>query len=106
MKAGRLRHRVTIEKNTPTTTGRGERRPAWSTLADVWADIRPLRGREYYQAQQTNAELTTEIEIRYRDDVTSKMRVVWGDRVFDVVAPPVNVDMLNRALILLCAERS
>lgn len=105
MRAGQLRYLVTIQQNVATTTARGDRESGWQDFAEVWGDIRPLRGREYYAAQQVNAELTAEIEIRYRSDITSKMRVVYNSRVFDIIGPPVG-DERKDSLILHCAERS
>lgn len=74
--AGKLRHRVTIqnpvETQDPTT---GAMNVAWQDLAYVWAAIEPLSGREFVSAQAEQAKVTTRITIRYRDDLTAKMRL-------------------------------
>lgn len=95
---------VKIQKNTPTVSSRGDRADSWATIATVWADIRHLRGREFYTAQQVNSEITVKILIWHRSDVTSKMRVVSDIGTFDLVSPPINVGMKNIELELMCKE--
>ena len=98
-------HRITIEKNTPTTTGRGEKKPVWATLyANVPATVNPLRGRQFYQAQQLNSEITVEISLRYLSDVDQDNRVLFNSQTFEIVAPPINVEYRNRDLVLMCKE--
>ncbi|TGE33172.1 phage head closure protein [Desulfosporosinus sp. Sb-LF] len=41
-------------------------------LSGIWASIEPLSGREYYAAQQVNAEITHRIKIRYRAQTNQK----------------------------------
>jgi len=75
----RLRHRVTIQTPVETQNTYGEAETRWQNLATaVWADIEPLRGREYFAAKQINAEVEARIKIRYRNDMTAKMKLVHG----------------------------
>ena len=76
---GRLFERITIEQSTPSTNTQGGQTLTWSTLAQVWAAVRPLRGaaREQLQAQKVGAIIAHEVEILYRADVTPKMRIAW-----------------------------
>lgn len=77
--AGKLRHRVTIERpqliqNEVT----GDVVPVWYKLADVWAAIEPLSAREFIASQAENSEIIARITIRYRDDIDPSMRIVNG----------------------------
>ena len=103
MRAGELRHRVTIQQKSVTRNTFGEEVVTWQDVATVWAAIEPLRGREFFESQQVNAEVTTRIRIRYRPGITPTMRVVFGNRVFDIQAV-INVDERNRELHLMCRE--
>ena len=60
MKAGKLRHRVDIQKwvaDRDTTTG--EVAETWITNTTEWADVRPISGRERMEAagQQPLSEM-------------------------------------------------
>jgi len=62
MEAGRLRHRVTIEEKVESRDAYGGERETWVEYAEVWAEKSPLVGREYLEARQMMAEVTTKAE--------------------------------------------
>lgn len=87
--AGRLRHRVRLERYEPLrdsqgdvvqdqTTGAVARE--WAEVATVWAEIAPLSAREFIQSQALQSQVTTRITIRQRDDVDASMRAVHERR--------------------------
>ncbi len=82
--AARLRHTVIIQQTTQTRSTSGAITDSWGTFATVRADIKPLSGREYLESNQVNAEEITRFTIRYLKDITTKMRVLWGTRVYDI----------------------
>lgn len=86
MRAGRLRHRITIEQNTPTRDSFGTEVEAWSTLATVWSRHEVLSGGETIVQRQAGASLNHRFTIRRRTDVTPAMRVSWSGRYFDIAA--------------------
>ncbi len=98
-----LRHRVAIEQKTPTRDTFGGEVEAWNPVATVWASVEPLQGREYLEARQLEAEVTTRIRIRYRDGIVPQMRVVWGSHTYDVQAV-IEPDSGRRELQLMCVE--
>lgn len=106
MRAGRLRHRVTLQRATDGIDQYGDQTPTWTALATVWAAVEPLSGREYLLAQQVHGEATVRITIRPVANVTltPKDRVRFGARYFDVQSV-INKDERNREIELLCVER-
>lgn len=77
MQAGKLRHRVTIQRPVETKGPFGEVVTTWETVwANVAAAIENLRGNKFFAAQQINPNVTTEITVRYREGVTNDMRVI------------------------------
>jgi SPP1 family predicted phage head-tail adaptor len=87
MSAGELRERITVRAFTSSSDGMGGQVTTWADLvASLPAGGGPLSGRERYQAQAVNAQLSHRWKIRYRTDVTSKMRVVWGGSTMEIVA--------------------
>jgi SPP1 family predicted phage head-tail adaptor len=83
--AGRLRHRVLIERRDflrdsngdviqdPNT---GETSEDWFPVAEVYAAIEPLSAREFLAAQSTQSQVTARIVIRHRDGLTAGLRLV------------------------------
>lgn len=100
---GKLRHRVTLQELVKTDDGYGGIVETWQDVATVWAAIEPLRGNERYTAQQVQSELTHKVTIRYRAGIKPQMRILYGNRVFDIEAV-IDVDERHRWLELLCSE--
>lgn len=75
MQAGRLRHRVTIEKPVTTVNATGERVATWVSYGDRWASIEPMQGREYFSASQIQSSVNTRIRVRYDAGINETMRV-------------------------------
>ncbi len=105
MRAGRIRHRVTIQSESQTADGAGGYGLAWTDLATTWAAVEPLNGRERLQADQVQDETTHQITMRYRSDVVpiGKYRVLFGTRTFNVTSV-INPDERNISLTLLVEE--
>lgn len=107
MRAGQLRHRITIESPSASQDTFGEETPVtWTELATVWAASEPISGNERYieAAAQLLAEATIRFRIRYREDVTHQMRVSWRSRTFDILEVR-NVEGRDRETYLLCKEQ-
>lgn len=104
MKAGSLRHKVTIQRVSQTLDSSRQTVDLWTTLADVWAAVEPLTGRELVNAQQIQPDVTHRVRIRHRDDVTAKMRVLEGTRQLNIESV-LNIEERDRELHLMCRER-
>ena len=104
MNSGQLRHRIIIQVATEVQAATtGEVTKTWATWQTVWASIEPISGREYWQAQQTHAELTHKLRIRYLPSLTVRHRVLFGTRVLEINAVQ-NLDERNIEMVLLCRE--
>lgn len=111
MRAGSLRHRVTIQSlvaGSPQQTASGEPDVAWTDyLTGVSAEVMPLRGRELFAAQEHHSEITTRFRIRgsaaRAAGITAAMRIVFKARYYNIRA------ILNRQerdieIELLCTD--
>lgn len=108
MQAGKLRHRLMIQSlpDTPTRGTSGEEKvddSEWQNVAMIWGSVEPLAGREFFAAQQVNADVSHRIRLRYLPGITPKMRLKFGDRIFDIVNS-LNIEERNRELELLARE--
>lgn len=103
MAIGDMRHRITFQQPIKTPDGYKGHTEKWQDLIDVWASVEPLSGREYFYAHQIKAEVTHRVKIRYRVDITEKMRIKHRDRVLEIESI---IDLKERREILeiLCRE--
>jgi len=103
MRAGKLRHKVTIQDYTESQNSYNEMIKTWSDYETVWASIEPARGREFWESQQINAEVTTKITIRHLYGINPKMRVKYGNRIFEIISV-INPEERNVELQLMVKE--
>jgi SPP1 family predicted phage head-tail adaptor len=74
--AGRLRHRLRVERQVNTKNSVGETSTVWQTVATYWCEIRPLSSRELLASEQVQSEVDTVIVMRYNTTVKASMRGV------------------------------
>jgi SPP1 family predicted phage head-tail adaptor len=106
LRAGTLDKRVVLQSVSRAPDGGGGSVDTWSDVATLWAAVRPLTGQERFLAQQVQAKLDTEIEIRHRAGVVAQQRFEYDARHFYIVQPPINPDSRNERLVCLCEERN
>jgi SPP1 family predicted phage head-tail adaptor len=106
MRAGRLRHRITLQRlvaGSPQQKPSGEPDVAWADYLSVWASVEPVTGREPFLAQAHLSEVTTKIRMRYRSGLDAAMRVVFGQGIYNIHAI-LNFEERNIELQLLCSQ--
>lgn len=102
MKAGDLREVVTVLQREVTRDAMGGEITTWVEFAREYASVVDLNGREYFAAQQAQAEITTQVRMRYVAGVSALMRVEReGGDVLEVVSV-VDVNGRQVELKLLC----
>jgi SPP1 family predicted phage head-tail adaptor len=113
MQSGKLRYRVTLQRRVDTQADSGQVVYSYTDIDEVWAEIMPGRGREFFAAAQIQATAIAEIRIRYRDDVDETCRVKFVKRYdspqivefWDIAAPPVpDAKTMRRDLLLYCSK--
>ena len=85
MEAGDLNRRIIIETPTITRDTYGAEILTWSTLTAVWASKQHKASREFYVAQKINSEITDLFVIRFRTGLTTKMRVNFDAKYYDIL---------------------
>ena len=80
-----LDRRITIQSATETQDAHGQPIETWADFAtELPAEYLPVSGAEQFQAQQVLARAVAKFRIRWRDDLTRKMRVIFDDVTFDL----------------------
>lgn len=100
---GELDKRIAIQFATPTQGDTGEVTDSWSTYAERWAAMDIPSGKEFFAAETLISENTVLFRLYYTAGVTTKMRVSWDGRLFDIESAPA--DQRNNVLVLVCVER-
>lgn len=100
-----LDKRITIEDLSLVANDSGGQVETWSTFATVWASLKPKLVKEVNFAQRIEPRVDHEIVIRYRSGLTTKMRVKFGSRYFEIKAI-VNEEERNEWIKILATERT
>ncbi|ERT11882.1 phage head closure protein [Photorhabdus temperata] len=105
MRAGRLRHQVTIQKNEISRDDFGSVINKWVDVATVWAEVKAISGRERMASGAVFSEATVRIWLRYRADVTTANSITYHGAntrgtAFSIMA--VIPDSKHTRLELLC----
>ncbi len=104
MKLGKMRYRVQMKVYSSDKDKDGFVHKGWKTVETVWADMVPVSGSEYISMNTEMSSVTWKIYIRYREGITADMRLVFGDREFEIVS--VLGDKRGGMLTLMAKEVS
>lgn len=105
--AGAYEHRVTIETPTESRTATGGQSFTWATFGQRWGRSVPKSAREFMAAQQAFTEMQWLWEIRGYLAVTTKMRLVFDGRYFNILgvqSPDGKSPDKAAVLQLICKE--
>lgn len=106
MKIDDLRHRITFQKPVEMPDGYKGHTVNWQDMVTVWASVEPLSiiaTREYFDSQQIKADIMHKVKIRYREDVTLKMRIKHRGRVLEIKSI-IDLNERRETLEILCKE--
>ncbi len=104
-----MNKRITVQERIETDTETGDIEETWNAVATCWAAVKPLRGREFWQAQQVQSEVTHKVTTRWVDGVTTDHRILFRRRgggklrIFNIMSV-INVEEDNVILEMLCKE--
>ena len=104
MRAGRLRHNVTIERQSSVQDAYGQRVDTWSELTAKRAAIEPLSGDEYFTSKGENTEVEARIRVRYDRsiaDLSPSDRVNHNGVIYDIISV-INPSESGKEYLLMC----
>jgi SPP1 family predicted phage head-tail adaptor len=106
---GQMRRKIAMQRRT-TANVAGEVTETWTDIAEAWAAIEPLSGRELQWAAQVHADATHQVKMYYRSGLTARDRLSYYDpasqttRLFYLLEPPRNLLELGREMQFLVRE--
>lgn len=87
LSAGKLNRRVIVQRREVLQDPGGQ--PivgGWTDYGRVWANIRALSGLGAIRADAQTSITRVSIRIRYRAGITSAMRIIYADCVYEIIA--------------------
>ena len=79
VRAGSLNRRLHLQKVAMTPDSEGVSSEAWTDVDLVWAHVSPVGAQELVAAAESEVRITHDVTIRWRKDVTAKMRFFYGE---------------------------
>lgn len=92
--AGKLNKKITFLKKVQVQDDFGDH-PVEEKFLSRWANVKPLRGGEFYEAQKLRLELTWKITCRYFEGLTPDMVISHKGKKFEI-SSIVNIDDENQ----------
>ncbi|SRR5712692_935748 len=92
-----------------TSDSEGVSTEAWTDVDLIWVHIAPLSAQEIFQAAQTEEKITHDVTMRWRADVSAKMRFLFQPRSQDpqrvfLIHTLLDLDEAHRELDSRCEE--
>ncbi len=104
MISGRKSSSIEIQTVTQVVNDFGGLTETWATFKKVFAEVNPKRGQEYFSSRQINTKNDVVFRFNYFSGITTKMRVSYNTRVFDIQSI-ININERNREIELMCEEQ-
>lgn len=102
-RAGELKQRVVVEAPTVARNAQGGFSETWATAEQRYAKIEPLTGREFFEAQRVDSDVTHMITMRYYSGLTTSHRITYGSRTF-YIESVLNTDERDWKTVCMCTE--
>lgn len=103
LRAGRLRHCLTIQRKDDAQDSYGDYIETWTTKGEVYGGVEPIRGDEVLKAGRLDDRTRFKIIIRFFDNLLYTDRILFGQRVFHI-KEILNIEERNHQMELICVE--
>lgn len=109
----RMRHRLTVQrlKGDATVDGAGQidesNNDNWETYIRIAAAIVAKSSREFFGADQVQADITHQFTLRWSrnaDAIAARMRAIDGDKTYNLTSAPFDPDGNRKILKLNAVE--
>ncbi len=106
VRAGDLSHLLTIQSPPSTPDGQGGFTGPFTTHAEAWGKVEPLRGTEVQEFGTLYPAATHKVTMRFVDGVAPPKRILFrGGRILEIEAVR-NLMERDETLELICQEKN
>jgi SPP1 family predicted phage head-tail adaptor len=102
---GAMRMRLMLEAPVDVADDSGSMRRSYASIAELWGEARPTSGASRFIAEREEQSIDWIVRMRWRADVTSRMRLVSGARIL-LIHSVYDPDGRRRFLFCRCEEIS
>lgn len=96
-----------IDRPNPTLDTYNQPVRGWLAVTSSWsAAIEPLNGREYFRAQETQADARVRIRLRYGSEISAiseEWRITHEGRYYNILSV-IKPAEINQEYVLMCSE--
>lgn len=85
MNVGVFRHAIQLQKRTTVKDERGNAISSWETVAQTFAAVRDVSGRDFFAAAAHQVENVVTFTLRWRSGLTSDMRIVFAGAPYEII---------------------
>lgn len=103
IEAGKLKHKVQVQSASEAADATGQLISTWSTDSIRSAFVRPVNGREFFDAAQVQSDVTHEVTMRHFTGLTTSHRLLFRSRVLNIRSI-INMDEHNEMFKIMCKE--
>jgi SPP1 family predicted phage head-tail adaptor len=107
MNPGQFRRRIEIQQLVDGANENGFSNENWQTVRTAWTSIKTMDDRinafDFYSGAREQGKNTIAFTIRYIPGITSRMRVIFNSRIFEILSV-VNDGELNKTLTIAGRE--
>ena len=100
---GKLNKRITFRKYQDEKDEMNQSRKKLADYKTVWGSLYPVRGREFYEIQKLQGEVTHKCYVRYLEGIDSNCFLSCGGKVYQIESV-MDMDMEHKMLEILCSE--
>lgn len=101
--SGRLKHPITFQRLEREDDDAGSAVETWRDFANDRVRVQPIGAAERIRSDKLEMVETHVVIGRYRDDINSSMRIIYGNRVLEITGI-INADEENVQNNYLCRE--
>lgn len=106
MRAGRLRHRVTLQTRSTAKDAYGhpvQSSSGWTNVSTHWARIQPLNGTERNTADLVKGGISHLVTVRASTAFNPSRRLLFGSRIFNIESA-LQMDEIDHEMQIACKE--
>jgi SPP1 family predicted phage head-tail adaptor len=101
---GDFRERILIQQEARTPDTGGGAVLSWTDVAEIWASVEPLSGREGLQGEGVVGTQLYRLRFRAEVSLTTAMRLVWSGKTLNIRSLRV-VEARGRLLDVVAEEK-
>jgi len=104
-KTAEMQNRITIKRPVTVTDSEGNIiEESSSDVIDVWAKILPSASKNSDGYLEKVQEIIYRIVVRANVDIKVTDKILWKDKIFEITAPPYQLEGKKRFLIVEARE--